>query len=464
MSATSDHIPAPTPANRIPTFVKMIAAIMTPVIITVISLYIYGMQVQNEERIYSNISIAGVDVSGMTRNEAIQSLGLPPYEERIANTIVTAYFPDDSKLVITGENAGLWHNARERVAEAYSIGRGRGVIPDVISYLMRYNADEISLSLDFFLDEFLLYDNVAIFAEEYNDMLEASVPVIYDDRVVFTKGAGHVSVDSHELFEMIYAGVFESFEEERPVEIIYALPNTRNFAEEILEVRKEIFVEVLSSEFDHATNSATESATGVDFDPIEAARLVGAIESGETATFHFIFTKPEYEQEYLDGLLFRDLIGKRSTYVHGNNNRVNNINIASESINGYVLMPGEEFSFNRIVGRRSTEAGYLIAPALSQGETIYSIGGGVCQVSSTIYAAIRPSELKVTEQRRHSKPVPYLPWGWDATVFYDAIDFRFINNTDYPMRVDVELDERSLSTQVWGTIIDDFPRNADWDD
>jgi len=128
------------------------------------------------------------------------------------------------------------------------------------------------------------------------------------------------------------------------------------------------------------------------------------------------------------------------------------------------LMPGEEFSFNETVGPRTAERGYKYAPALSQGETIMSIGGGICQVSSTIYASIRPSELLVTEQRKHGKPVPYLPWGWDATVFWNFIDFRFVNNTDYPLRIEVELDNRSLTARVWGTIKDDFPIAADWKD
>jgi len=435
----------------------MTVAIMSPLLITVLVFYIYGTQIRNEEAIYPNISIAGIEVSGLTRPEAMQVLGLHTYEKRSADVNVTFVFPDDSILTITGNDAKLQHNARDVINEAYSIGRGQGVITDAISYLRRLEADEVSFDIDFLLDASVLNSIVNNFTNEYNKRLNASDPVILDDRIVFTKGAGHVSADAKEVFELAYTGIYRSLEEGIPVEIVYLLPETTEFISEILDVRDSVFVQMLSSEFDRDTNSATVSATGVTFDPVEAARLIGSLESGKTGTFYLEFTDPEYTQEYLQSLLFRDLIGERTTWAHGTSNRLTNIQLSSEEINGLVLLPGEEFSFNGVVGARTAERGYMWAPALSQGETIMSIGGGVCQTSSTIYAAIKPSELLVTDQRRHGRPVPYLPWGWDATVFYPYLDFKFENNTEYPIRIEMELNDRNLTARVFGTIIDDFP-------
>ena len=443
--------------KQIPTYIKMTAAIMSPLILTVIGFYIYGMQIHNEEKIYPNITIAGIDVSGLTRPEAAQALGLAAYEERSANAIVSLVFPDDSELKITGNDAKLKHNAHDMINEAYYIGRGRGVILDAVSYLRRLEADTISFDIVFLLDEDVLKKIVTTFTDVYNKKLDASEPMIYDDRIVFTKGVGHVNADAAEIFELAYNGIYQSLEDGIPVDIIYTLPETTEFIPEILEIRDNIFVQMLSSGYDRETDSATVSAVGVSFDPIEAARLVGGLESGRSTTFYLEFTEPDYSQEHFASLLFRDSFGERTTHAHGSSNRLNNIELASEAINGLVLLPGEEFSFNGVVGARTAERGYKYAPALSQGETIMSIGGGVCQVSSTIYAAIRPSELNVTDQRKHGKPVPYLPWGWDATVFYPYIDFKFVNNTDYPLRIEIELVERSLTARVFGTIVDDFP-------
>ena len=463
MSATSDHIPVSAPAKKIPTAIKMIAAILSPIIVTVVAFFIFGTYIQNEEKIYANISIAGIDVSGLTRQEAMQALGLPAYEERSTNAVVSLLFPDDSKLMITGPDARLQHNAREVINEAYAVGRGRGVLLDAVSYLQRLNADEISYSIQYLLNKDVLNELVASFTTDYNQRLDMAAPEIHEDKIIFTRGAGNVNADADEIYQLVYDGIYESLNDENPVELVYTLPEGK-FGADIFELRTQIFVQMLSSGYDPESNSATESAIGVDFDMIAAAELLRDVETGKTATFYLDFTHPEYHQDYLESLLFRDLLGQRTTWAHGNANRLNNINQASEYINGIVLLPGEEFSFNEIVGPRTIETGFMTAPSLSQGETIMTVGGGICQVSSTIYAAMKPSDILVTEQRRHGKPVPYLPWGWDATVFWNFIDFRFVNNTNYPMRVDVVLEDRNVTAQIWGTIIDDFPRAAGWND
>jgi len=464
MSATSDHIPVNRETKKFSTAIKMILAILSPIIITVAAFYIFSTHIQNEERIFANISIEGIEVSGLTRSEAIQALGLPAYEERTANTQAAIIFPDDSKLLLTGNDVNLQHNARDVINEAYSIGRGRGLFLDAVSYLQRLNADEISFMIHYPLNEEMLADIVTDFTNEYNKRLTAAVPEIHEDKIIFTKGAGYVTADVNDIYQLMYNGIYKSFLDRNSVEIVYTLPDIRGFGTDILEVRESIFVQMLSSGYDIETNSATESAIGVNFDTVAAAELVRDIETGKTATFYLDFTHPEYHQEYLAGLLFRDLIGQRTTWAHGNSNRLNNIKLSSEEINGYILLPGEEFSFNRVVGQRTEERGFKPAPSLSQGETITTVGGGICQTSSTIYAALKPSDLLVTEQQRHGKPVPYLPWGWDATVFWNFIDFRFVNNTKYPIRIDITLDDRDVTAQIWGTIIDDFPRAADWND
>lgn len=110
-------------------------------------------------------------------------------------------------------------------------------------------------------------------------------------------------------------------------------------------------------------------------------------------------------------------------------NRVNNITIACGSINGISLQPEEEFSFNKIVGKRSKERGYKDAPIIFHGEKSYGVGGGVCQVSTTVYMAALNAGLEITEHHSHSESVAYAP-GTDATVVYGEKDMKFKNNTD----------------------------------
>jgi len=445
--------------NSMPTYIKVLAAIMAPIIITVASFYFYGRYIINEDAIFQNITVAGIDVSGLTRSEAMQSLELPNQETRSTNAFVTIQFPDGSELNISGNDVRLRNNAEEIIVGAHSIGRGHGLIIDTISYMKRFTADEISLDIDFVLDEDILRSITTEFIESYNRQLEASVPEILDDRILFTKGNGHVIADADDVYELAYYGIFESFYDEVPIKIDFLLPETSFFIDEILAARNTIYVPMRSSEYDPVTKSATASAVGVDIDLVEAARLVGSIESGQTVVFPIIYSYPEYSQELLESLLFRDQIGVTlTTYVHGSAGRRNNIELASGFINGTILLPGEEFSFNRIVGPRLASRGFMTAPMFVGAENVPALGGGICQTSSTIYAAIRLTELQITERRQHSRPVPYLPRGHCAAIVWGALDFKFINNTNYPMRIDIVMDEeRNLTAQVWGTIIDDFP-------
>jgi len=447
--------------KHLPTALKVLLALLMPVLVAVASLYYYGVVLHNDDRIYYNISISGVDVSGLTRHEAVAVLGLDAYSKRGADSVVTMVFPDDSTFVITGSDAGLTNDAHDLVYRAYSIGRGRGIMLDALSHLLRYEAQEVNFEIKHYLDTGMLYSAVEEFTNDFNRRLDESVPQIYDDRIVYTKGAGHVNINTDELFELVYAGLFESFENEVPVDMAFILPEPK-FVDDILEIRSSIFVQMVSSEFEPLTESATPSVVGVDFDILEAASLVRDTEVGKTATFYKVFTHPEYTQGQLNDLLFRDLIGQRSTSAGGASGRLHNIELSSALINGTVLLPGEEFSFDEVVGPRTAALGYRSAAVIINGEVTTGIGGGICQVSSTLYAAIRPSALQITERHPHSRPIDYLPVGWDAAVFWGLLDFRFVNNTDYPIRIEMELDGRNFTARVYGTIIDDFPRAADW--
>jgi len=471
MSAKIEHnlaseISGPTPIKKkyLLKTVLITTAILSPIIIAVIALYIYGTNIHNEERIYPNIMIAGTDVSGMTRFEAMQSLGLHVYEERIDNTMISVKFPDETTFTVTGNDVEMQHNARDMVNIAYSLGREHNnVILDAISYIQRiYINEPINLNFEVQINTDLLFDIIASITDEYNSRLNASEPVIYEDKFIFTKGVGYITADASVIFELADIGLFKSLYTGEPVEIIYELTDTNKFVAEIIDIHESIFTEMISSEFDPESISATVSAIGVDFDKIAAVELIRDTEPGKSAVIYFDFTHPEYSQEHLESLLFRDLLGTRTTWAHGDSYRLENIRLSAEAINGLILLPDEEFSFNGVVGQRTEARGYKPAPSLLRGETVTTVGGGICQTSSTLYAAIKPTDLLVTEQQKHGRPVPYLPWGWDATVYWNYLDFKFVNNTNYPIRIDIKLDDRDVTAEVRGTIIDDFPVKEGW--
>ncbi len=129
-------------------------------------------------------------------------------------------------------------------------------------------------------------------------------------------------------------------------------------------------------------------------------------------------------------------------------NRVNNILLACQKISGIKISSGEEFSFNKITGRKTAKNGYKTAPILVDGEKSYGIGGGVCQVSTTIYMAAISGGFKIAEHHNHSESVAYAPKGMDATVVYGVKDFRFINNTENDIYIYTWVENKKVYAKI----------------
>ncbi|GGD10438.1 VanW family protein [Pontibacillus salipaludis] len=129
-------------------------------------------------------------------------------------------------------------------------------------------------------------------------------------------------------------------------------------------------------------------------------------------------------------------IGQYVTYFNKNNvERTHNIQLSSDAIDNHVVFPNEVFSFNEVVGKRTKERGYKPAPVIVKGEVTEGIGGGICQVSSTLFNAVDHARIKIVERYSHSKQVPYVPPGRDATVSWWGPDFTFKNNYNEPLLI-----------------------------
>ncbi len=147
-----------------------------------------------------------------------------------------------------------------------------------------------------------------------------------------------------------------------------------------------------------------------------------------------------------------DMIGYYATYYNRRNKeRSNNIELASSAINNHVVFPGEIFSFNQVVGNRTKAKGYLPAPVIVKGELSEGIGGGICQVSSTLYNAAYGSGLKIEQRYSHSKRVPYVPPGRDATVSWYGPDFTFRNKYNQPILIRAHARNGVMITMIFSS-------------
>jgi len=164
--------------------------------------------------------------------------------------------------------------------------------------------------------------------------------------------------------------------------------------------------------------------------------------------------KRDIKEHKMDGInrtisVVETVLGESTTKIIDNGaNRINNIQIACQKISGIKLASGEEFSFNKITGKKTAKNGYKSAPVLVDGEKSYGVGGGVCQVSTTIYMAAKSANLDITEHHNHSEPVAYAANGMDATVVYGIKDFKFKNNSDDDIYIYVWIKDSKVVAKI----------------
>lgn len=170
-----------------------------------------------------------------------------------------------------------------------------------------------------------------------------------------------------------------------------------------------------------------------------------------TVELPLITVPPQRDIQDILTMGINGLISRYDTqFDAGQVGRTYNIKVAAAALDDILISPEEEFSFNRVVGPRSSEAGYKNANVIINNELVQGLGGGVCQVSSTLYNAVLLANLKVTDRSNHSLPVSYVPIGRDATVVYDAIDFRFRNNKNYYIYVKSSVVGNTLTIKIFG--------------
>jgi len=214
---------------------------------------------------------------------------------------------------------------------------------------------------------------------------------------------------------------------------------------------QEIDTEALNATIDSSTWNVKQGRVGKKVNVEKTMETLISAKEGSRVDLVVEEQMPQVTSEILNNNIV--VIGSYTTTIlDRHSSRVNNIKLASQKIDGFKIAPGEEFSFNKVVGRRTIEKGYekatIITRKNGKPKKGTGVGGGICQVSSTLYNAVEKSGLKIIERHKHSKAVNYVPKGQDATVTYGAYDFKFSNNRSYPIMIRTNLSNTSLTIKI----------------
>lgn len=411
---------------------------------------IYAMQYVNYDKIMPNVYVAGIDVGGMTKEEAstIISETLSQTEQKSVNVNLP-----DQVLTFTPEQGTVLIDADAAVEEAYAYGRA-STNPFSISRAIKAaqrTRNDIDISTAVQVDtEYIrtLIDDTA--ASIKADMVESEViPDEEAHTITVTIGSPGRELDADKLYELV-AGAFSSGDYS-DIDFEYKMTYPANV--DLGELYDQMTTEPEDAYYDAESGSVVPEING--FVPTvtleEANEQLALASAGETLSFSFDATPAEITAEILEPLLFRDTLSSYGSWYENNAGRTTNLKLACQAINGTILQPGDVFSFNDIVGERTAEKGYKEGIVYVDGQSEPEVGGGVCQVASTIYYCVLYADLEVVHREPHMYTVSYVPGGMDATVYWGYVDFQFKNNTDFPIRIDASIKNGKCNISLVGT-------------
>jgi vancomycin resistance protein YoaR len=190
----------------------------------------------------------------------------------------------------------------------------------------------------------------------------------------------------------------------------------------------------------------------LDVQATERGFLAAALRTTDRETaLVVVAAHPELSTSRAKALGITGLVGSYTTFYGGDPNRIHNVQLVARLINRHLIAPGSTFSFNRTTGERNAAKGFLEAPVIINGELKNGLGGGVCQVSTTVFNAAYEAGLAITERHNHALYISHYPLGRDATVNYPDTDLKFVNDTDHWLLLETIVGSSSLTVRLYGT-------------
>lgn len=401
------------------------------------------------------VSVGGVSVGSMDRQQAAASIEdwARGYFDKASYTLRCG----DTERVLDGSFVQV--EPQELAEAAFAVGREENFFLRGAVILGQLFGGERALPCQAELSSAgraKLGELLAQLAESENTPLVETVWSVNEGsyELVITRGITGRMLDEQQAELLVAAALQDLSISEHAVELPVLSEEPQ--ALDVQAIYDAIHTEAKDAWVDPEEYAAMPHVVGIDFEVARVQEQFDKLAEGGTMKFPLTVTMPEVTQRVLQGRLFAHMLGECTSSVSGTANRRTNVKIATEAIHGVTLMPGEVFSYNDTLGPRTTANGYMPAPAYIGGKTVDDVGGGICQDSSTLYLAVLRANLEIVERTNHMYTVGYVPDGLDATVAYNAIDFRFRNNTEYPIRIDAVYEKNKLTIRLYGTKTDDY--------
>ncbi len=413
------------------------------------SIMFYSNQ-QNSNTIQSGVFIKGINVSGLTKQEAIK-LVTNELHKQMNDHLELTYKNYNYYLEV--EQIEAKFDIESSVNYALNIAKTGNFLNDMEKYIL-------VLTANINIEPVLTYNENALIS--YLETIQANLPdqvqqygyYIEDDELIITNGSNGVEISVDDLKNIIIESIQDiSYSNEYiqiPTHVKY--PDPIN----VESIHSDVYREVQNAYFTTEPYAVFPDVTGVDFDIDKAKEIIENNPEAEEYAIELNYKKADITVNDLGKEAFPDLVGSYITkYNARDTDRTTNLRLAAEKINGTVVMPGEIFSYNKVVGKRTIEAGYKEAPIYQDGGVTDGLGGGICQISTTLYNAAIEANMEIEQRRNHMFVPSYAEAGKDATVVWGSTDFQFKNRRDYPIKIEAQVTGGIASVKIYGLHMED---------
>ena len=402
------------------------------IIVAVFSI-IFALMNISSQKILNGISILGIDVSDLTVEEARQRIN-DAINQKFSNAkdgIVLKH--GDSEVSVNANTFNAKFDVDSAVTKAYNVGRGGNIVTNNYEILWtRIFQREIESELHW--DEEFMKTTIDDINAKMKDAVVEYSYYIENKKLIVVRGKEGYVIQKEKLQNQIIEQLKNIHNPYREIEI--PVQKRKPSEIDLEKIRNEIYKEPKDAYVERNPTKVHVEENGVDFgiSMEEAKKLIQ--EEKEEYEIPLKITEAKRKLSDLGEEAFADQLATFSTiYDASAVNRAYNVELATKKINGTVIMPGETFSYNKTVGSRTIEAGWKEGTAYIAGKVVPSVGGGVCQVSSTLYNAALLANLEITERTNHTFTVDYVAASRDATVYYGSLDFCFKNTRTYPIKI-----------------------------
>lgn len=425
---------------------KKMVIIIASAAMACVALYMaFGAYVNSLDTVFPNTYVDDVEVSGKTHAEVLDVLKNAGEKEYGA----VSFDVTVGEVTRTVLASDLSVEIDVETAAKIAMGRGRNgnFLTNPLRYIKALFVDHV-ITTPVTLDEELLDHLTAEFTAANIPPVDAGY-VIDGDKMTLTPPIDGMMLNE-EAFEKTLREKFATFSYE---DITIELEHAEAKPLDLDAVYEEVHAEVADAKLETVDGKqiVTPHVVGTDFD-LKAAKEAHAASPDKEVVIPLTLVQPKVTTLMIQSTLFQDTLSTKTTYYSPRKiNRCHNVRLAANLINGTILNPGEVFSYNKVVGPRTYARGFRDAAIFSQGEVVDGLGGGICQVSSTLYMASVYADMKTVERKNHSFFVDYAPKGQDATVVYGSIDFKFENTSEYPIKIVAYARDNFITVTIKGT-------------